>query len=125
MTPAYIALGSNLQNPARQLARAVAASDNYRNRVSRRVQRLSQCRRGPRDQPDYLNAVLHCMTRLTPTALLDALQRIEHAQGRVRGERWGARTLDLDILLYGDQVSGEPAADRYPIPAMRQRNFVL
>ena len=79
---------------------------------------------GPQNQPDYLNAVLALMTELTPGALLTALQGIEHAQGRLRGEHWGARTLDLDILLYGDQVVSEPQL-QIPHPGLRERDFVL
>ena len=125
MTPVYIALGSNLQEPARQLFLAVTAVSQL---PESRIERVSSTYRsaavGPGTQPDYLNAVLLLGTHLSPLRLLDALQQIEHAQGRVRGERWGARTLDLDILLYGDsQIDSERLT--IPHPAMRQRNFVL
>jgi 2-amino-4-hydroxy-6-hydroxymethyldihydropteridine diphosphokinase len=125
MTAAYIALGSNLQDPLKQLRNAVAAI----NRVpDSRVERSSSIYRsaplGPGAQPDYLNAVLLLATALPPLRLLDALQQIEQAQGRVRGVRWGARTLDLDILLYGDQKIDDPRLT-IPHPAMEQRNFVL
>jgi 2-amino-4-hydroxy-6-hydroxymethyldihydropteridine diphosphokinase len=125
MTAAYIALGSNLQDPLSQLRNAVAAI----NRVpDSRVERSSSIYRsaplGPGAQPDYLNAVLLLATALPPLRLLDALQQIEQAQGRVRGVRWGARTLDLDILLYGDQKIEGPRLT-IPHPAMEQRNFVL
>ena len=125
MTPVYIALGSNLQEPARQLCLAVTAvsqlPDSHIERVSSTYRSAAV---GPGAQPDYLNAVLRLGTRLGPLKLLDALQQIEQSQGRVRGERWGARTLDLDILLYGDsQIDSERLT--IPHPAMRQRNFVL
>jgi 2-amino-4-hydroxy-6-hydroxymethyldihydropteridine diphosphokinase len=80
---------------------------------------------GPADQPDYLNAVAMLDTRLAPLALLDALQGIEQQQGRVRsGERWGPRTLDLDLLLYGSAVISGPRLE-VPHPGIRQRSFVL
>ena len=80
---------------------------------------------GPQDQADYINAVARLQTSLAPHALLDELQRIELEQGRVRkDERWGPRTLDLDILLFGQQVID---GERLTIPhyGMKQRAFVL
>ena len=80
---------------------------------------------GPEDQDDYSNMVLGLDTGLKPLALLDALQSIEQNHGRVRkNERWGARTLDLDILLFGQQVIDEPRL-RVPHYGMNQRNFVI
>lgn len=75
-------------------------------------------------QPDYLNAVVRVMTRLSPRALLAALQAMELAAGRVRGERWGPRTLDLDLLLYGQRVIAEPTLT-VPHPRLHERSFVL
>ena len=125
MIPAYIALGSNLQGPVSQLRQAVAA---LRTLPDTQFLRSSSIYRsaavGPGAQPDYLNAVALMATTLAPLALLDALQQIERAQGRTRGERWGPRTLDLDLLLYGDQQV-DTARLTIPHPAMRQRNFVL
>ena len=80
---------------------------------------------GPVDQPDYINAVAVLATGLSAEALLDALQALEARHGRVRGaERWGARTLDLDLLLYGDAVIASQRL-RVPHPRMCQRAFVL
>jgi 2-amino-4-hydroxy-6-hydroxymethyldihydropteridine diphosphokinase len=79
---------------------------------------------GPQDQPDYLNAVARLRTGLAPEALLDGLQGIESRHGRVRGRHWGPRTLDLDILLYGDRVLVTSRL-RVPHPGIAQRNFVL
>ena len=125
MTAAYIALGSNLQDPATQLRNAVAALNKL---PDTRVERTSSIYRsapaGPVAQAHYLNAVLLLTTTLPPGQLLDALQQIEQEQGRVRSVRWGPRTLDLDILLYGDQRIDSPRLT-VPHPAMRQRNFVL
>lgn len=125
MTPAFIALGSNLQDPAAQLQRAVQALQQL---PDTHIQKKSSIYRsiavGPGAQPDYLNAVVLLATKLVPVALLDALQGIEHAQGRTREVHWGARTLDLDILLYGDQLIESPRLT-IPHPGMQQRNFVL
>ena len=125
MTPAYIALGSNLGEPAAQLQHAVDAIGKLADSQIERVSNLYRSTAvGPGEQPDYLNAVLCLATTLEPLALLDALQAIESAQGRVRSERWAARTLDLDILLYGQQRINEPRL-HVPHPAMAERNFVL
>lgn len=125
MTAAYVALGSNLQDPAAQLRCAFAALNKL---PDSRVERTSSIYRsapaGPVVQPDYLNAVLLLATALAPLRLLDALQHIEQEQGRVHGVRWGPRTLDLDILLYGDQNIDSPRLT-VPHPEMQQRNFVL
>lgn len=80
---------------------------------------------GPQDQPDYINAVMAIETQLPPLELLDGLQAIEAAHGRVRqGERWGPRTLDLDLLVYGDR---EIQSERLtvPHPGISLRRFVL
>jgi 2-amino-4-hydroxy-6-hydroxymethyldihydropteridine diphosphokinase len=125
MTTAYIGLGSNLQGPLRQLQTALAAIEQL---PDSRVNGVSGIYRskavGPGEQPDYLNAVLQLDTRLAPQALLGALQRIEQEQGRVRSVRWGARCLDLDILLYGDSVVASEDLS-IPHPRMGQRHFVL
>jgi len=122
---AYIGLGSNLENPQQQVRRALdeliaipetilhAASSLYRSRAI-----------GPEGQPDYINAVARIETLLYPLGLLDALQAIEHAHGRVRKEHWGARTLDLDLLLYGDQQIRHERLT-VPHPEMHRRAFVL
>ncbi|WP_127477964.1 2-amino-4-hydroxy-6-hydroxymethyldihydropteridine diphosphokinase [Sulfurivermis fontis] len=122
---AYIGLGSNLDNPAEQLRRALTALAGIPDT------RLAACSRfyrsaplGPQDQPDYVNAVAALDTGLAPEALLDALQAIETAQGRVRLRRWGPRTLDLDILLYGDTVLATPRLS-VPHPGLAERSFVL
>lgn len=122
---AYIGLGSNLDDPAGQLCQAVTALARLPGT------RLAACSRfyrsaplGPQDQPDYVNAVAALDTELAPDVLLDALQVIETAQGRVRLRRWGPRTLDLDILLYGDSVLATPRLS-VPHPGLAERGFVL
>lgn len=123
---AYIGLGSNLDDPKGQLQRAIEA---LRKLPDSRLTAVSRFYRsspmGPAGQPDYVNAVAMLDTRLEPLALLDALQAIEQQQGRVRqGERWGPRTLDLDILLYGAEMINL-ARLVVPHPEIKQRNFVL
>ena len=103
---AYIGLGSNLITPAAQIKSARLAINAL---AKVQEQAFSSLYRsppmGPQDQPDYVNAVMAIETELEPLALLRSLQKIELDQGRVRkDERWGARTLDLDILLYADQI---------------------
>lgn len=123
---AFIGLGSNLDEPKTQILRAIAA---LRGLPLSRLTAVSRLYRsapmGPADQPDYINAVAMLDTRLSPIELLDALQAIEQAQGRVRGaERWGPRTLDLDLLLYGtERIESERLL--VPHPGMAERNFVL
>ena len=85
---------------------------------------LSKALGGPANQPDYVNAVALLETELLPYALLDALQALEARQGRQRTVRWGARTLDLDILLYGNLVSADPRLT-LPHPRLRERPFVI
>lgn len=125
MTPAYVALGSNLDDPEGQLCDAVAALQGL---PQTQLEQVSSVYRsaalGPDTQPDYLNAVVLLRTQLSPLALLDALLQIEQAQGRVRSARWGARTLDLDLLLYGDNSLSSPRLT-VPHPRMTERNFVL
>ncbi|MEZ5572305.1 MAG: 2-amino-4-hydroxy-6-hydroxymethyldihydropteridine diphosphokinase [Halioglobus sp.] len=125
MTAAYIALGSNLSNPGRQLRSAVAALDllpqTQLNRVSS-VYRSAAV--GPVAQPDYLNAVALLTTELSPISLLDALQQIERDHHRVRDVYWGPRTLDLDLLLYGEMAIVSPRLT-VPHPQMSLRHFVL
>jgi 2-amino-4-hydroxy-6-hydroxymethyldihydropteridine diphosphokinase len=79
---------------------------------------------GPGEQPDYLNAVLELTTDVAAGALLELLQSIEHAAGRVRTQRWAARTLDLDLLLHGD-TRQEQERLTLPHPRLAQRNFVV
>lgn len=125
MTAAYIGLGSNLEQPLIQLQRAVRALSHLpqsRLCAVSRVYRSAPV--GPAGQPDYLNAAAHIETTLEALALLDALQAIEQDQGRRRPVRWGPRTLDLDLLLYGEQRIDHPRLI-VPHPHLRERNFVL
>ncbi|WP_445767445.1 2-amino-4-hydroxy-6-hydroxymethyldihydropteridine diphosphokinase [Rheinheimera sp.] len=126
MVRCYIGLGANLTTPIVQLQQAVVALRQLPDSQLLAVSSFYGSKpMGPQNQPDYVNAVAAIDTRLLPQQLLDALQQIEQQQGRVRkAERWGPRTLDLDILLYGDQVI---ATERLTVPhyGLREREFVL
>lgn len=126
MNQVYIAIGSNLDDPIINAQRAIEALRQLPNsRFISASSLYSSKPMGPQDQPDYVNAVALIATELSPLALLDQTQAIEHNFGRVRkAERWGARTLDLDILLFGDEVITN---ERLTIPhyGMNTREFVL
>jgi 2-amino-4-hydroxy-6-hydroxymethyldihydropteridine diphosphokinase len=125
-TRAYIGLGSNLATPLEQLRSALAALAALP-QTSLRAQSsfYASDPLGPADQPRYVNAVAALDTALKPLQLLDALQAIELEQGRTRkAERWGPRTLDLDILLFGDLQLNEPRL-KVPHYHMHARAFVL
>lgn len=125
MTRVYIGLGSNLDNPHSQLANALRALTQLPDTTMVATSTLYQSAPvGPSGQPDYLNAVVALETTLEPLPLLDHLQTIETAQGRVRKEHWGARTLDLDILLFGNEIINNPRLT-IPHPYLTERNFVL
>jgi len=125
MTTAYIGIGSNLDQPLQQVQDAITAlSQLPQSRLVAHSPWYGSTAIGPGQQADYVNGVAELDTRLSAHDLLDALQAIEQSQGRLRHERWGARTLDLDILLYGQQ----PMADTrlvVPHPRMLERPFVL
>lgn len=121
----FIGLGSNLDQPVEQLKSARLAIS-----VLPQVEEVNFSSlylnppMGPQDQPDYVNAVMAIMTGLPPLKLLADLQAIESEHGRVRIARWGARTLDLDILLYGQQQISVPELT-VPHPGLADRAFVL
>ena len=121
----YIGLGSNLDNPESQVKTAIEALANLSQiRLQDRSSLYRSAPMGPQDQPDYVNAVVKLSTGLEPEALLDKLQGIERVQGRVRTQRWGPRTLDLDILLYGQCVVATERL-KIPHPGIAERSFVL
>ena len=123
---AYIGLGSNLENPIAQINSARLAITQIEGVKELAFSSLYQSLpMGTQDQPDYVNAVMAISTSLEPLVLLRSLQSVENAQGRVRiGERWGARTLDLDILLYGNVVLDLPDL-KVPHVGLAERSFVL
>ena len=120
----YIGLGSNIGQPYIQIKEAMQAlnalpstkivcdSGYYKSRPM-----------GPKDQPDFVNAVVELQTSLLPDELLEHCQMIEQQQGRVKKRHWGERTIDLDILLYAD-VEMETDKLEIPHPGIAQRDFV-
>ncbi|TWH77373.1 2-amino-4-hydroxy-6-hydroxymethyldihydropteridine diphosphokinase [Azomonas agilis] len=123
---AYIGLGSNLSQPQQQLCNALQALATLPDtQLTGQSALYRSAPLGPTDQPSYINAVARLSTYLSPLALLDALQAIEQQQGRIRqGERWGPRTLDLDIVLFGSQLICEPRL-QVPHYHLQARAFVL
>jgi 2-amino-4-hydroxy-6-hydroxymethyldihydropteridine diphosphokinase len=122
---AYLALGSNLGDRRRLLADALAALDRHpQNRLTAASPVYETKAVGITDQPDFLNCVVRLETDLLPLTLLDLCLSIEQQFGRVRREHWGPRTVDLDVLLYGDTTFND---DRLtlPHPRMKERAFVL
>lgn len=126
MTRAFVALGSNLDNPRAQVLRgfeALASLPGAELLARSRLYRSAPW--GVAEQPEFVNATAEVETNLAPRELLDALLAIEHAAGRDRsGARWGPRVLDLDLLLYGDTSLREPGLT-LPHPHLHERAFVL
>ncbi len=123
---AHVGLGSNLDEPIRQVERAI---EQIATLPSTRLLRRSRLYRtspwGIREQPDFINAVCEIETGLAPRDLLRQLLAIEQRGGRVRdGARWGPRVIDLDLLLYDGRTSHEPGLE-LPHPRMHERAFVL
>jgi 2-amino-4-hydroxy-6-hydroxymethyldihydropteridine diphosphokinase len=125
VTVAYVGLGANIGAREVTLLRAVdllAEADDVD------VLAVSQLREteplGVVDQPPFLNGAAQIETSLEPRALLELLLEVERTLGRVRGERWGPRTVDLDLLVYGDRTVDEPGL-RVPHPRLHERRFAL
>ena len=124
MERVYIGMGSNLAAPDQQLRSAVEALAQLPGTALVGVSAFYQSDSLLPGQPRYTNAVAALDSDLAPLDLLDALQAIENDQGRERLERWGPRTLDLDILLFGERLIDEPRL-KVPHYQMHLRAFVL
>ena len=126
METVYLGLGANLNAPREQLDNAILALQTLPHCEFISVSRHYASKpMGPQDQPDYVNAVAAIKTSLLPEQLLDFTQKIELDHGRVRKEeRWGPRTLDIDILLFGNQVIN---TERLTVPhyGLTEREFVV
>ena len=122
---AYISVGSNLNNPFQQVKGAIDKLKIADNILIKAISGyyLSDPV-GPKNQSKYVNSVIKISTRLSPNQLLKKLHEIEDVHGRIRNVRWGPRTLDLDILLYGSR-SVNTKTLTIPHPEMKIRNFVL
>jgi 2-amino-4-hydroxy-6-hydroxymethyldihydropteridine diphosphokinase len=124
--PAYVALGSNLDDPRRQVEKALGELAHIAD--TRLVLRSGLWRSvpmGPQDQPDFVNAVAGLLTLLKPRALLENLRLLERRMGKMEpAVRWGPRLIDLDLLMVSDARCDEPGL-RLPHAGLHQRNFVL
>ena len=125
MTVVYIGLGSNMKSPKQQIRSAIKSIEGI---VSTQVLRVSSLYKskpfGPQNQDDYINAVAKIDTNLMPLELLECMQDIENQHGRIRIERWGPRTLDLDILMFGEKIIKDNKLT-VPHPEIENRSFVL
>lgn len=124
MTTAYLSMGSNLGDRAGYLARAVGLLQAPHTQVVQVSGLYETAPQGKTDQPDFYNIAVKVETTLGPLALLAHTQGVERQLGRERKERWGPRTIDIDILLYGDQAVDLPELT-VPHPRMWERAFVL
>ena len=125
MTTAFIALGANLGDRQANIARALDMLADCEDIAVGRLSRMIETRPlGSDDQPAYINAVVRVETELTATRLLAEMSSVEDALGRVRDEKWAARTIDLDLLLYGDEIIETPTLT-VPHDSMHLRSFVL
>ena len=126
MSICYVGLGSNLGDSVAYLDSAIESLQAHQNIKNITVSRFYRSKpHGPQNQPDYINAVARFETIIEPHALLVTLQKIENDNNRQRdGERWGARTLDVDLLLYGNIIIDTETLT-VPHPWMRERSFVL
>lgn len=125
MTLCYLGLGSNLRSPERQLRRAIILLNKLPRSIivaASKIHSSQPC--GVRSQPPYCNMVISIQTSLSAPRLLNYCQRIENKHQRLRKERWGARTLDIDLLLYGDHCINSHNLT-VPHPEMIYRDFVL
>jgi len=121
---AYVALGSNVGNPILQIEQAIEEISVFPSIQLKRASHLYQSKAiGPK-QPDIINAVIQIETILSPIALLDILQQIESRHHRKRVIKWGPRTLDCDIILFGQKIIQSERL-KIPHPEMTNRNFVI
>jgi 2-amino-4-hydroxy-6-hydroxymethyldihydropteridine diphosphokinase len=122
---AYVGIGSNLAEPRQQVEDAIAALQAIpQTSLVARSSLYRSAPLGPVAQPDFMNAVAELATSLDAADLFRRLQEIEDRHGRVRGERWGPRVIDLDLLVYADTLIATPDLT-VPHPGIAERNFVL
>ena len=126
MMQAWLGLGANLQHPVTQVKEALSRLDRAHGIEVRQVSSLYRTPPwGDEQQDDFINAVVQIETRLGPLSLLHSLQSIENAMGRQRsGRQWGPRIIDIDLLLFGDEVVSS-AELHVPHPRIYERAFVL
>ncbi len=124
MSLAYVGLGSNLQQPLHQITRALQELDQIPETRLLKSSRMYQSQAIGPEQPDFINAAVSLETGLDPFSLLDELQKIEQTHQRRREQHWGPRTLDLDLLLFGQQQI-QSTRLIIPHPYLTERAFVL
>lgn len=125
MIVAYLGLGSNVGDREEYIEQAVFLLEKYRAlTVTKRSSNYETEAEGGKPQPPFINAVVELRTKLSPQKLLDVCQEIETALGRERETEWGPRTIDIDILLYGDEIVSDENL-QVPHPLMHERLFVL
>jgi 2-amino-4-hydroxy-6-hydroxymethyldihydropteridine diphosphokinase len=121
----FLGLGANLARPEQQILTAIEAlSQSVDVKLVQSSRLFGSSPMGPQDQPNYVNAVVEIETELSPLALLDLCQRIEQTHHRNRSVRWGARTLDIDILSIDDLVVHSERLT-LPHPGIASRDFVV
>jgi 2-amino-4-hydroxy-6-hydroxymethyldihydropteridine diphosphokinase len=130
--PAYVAIGSNLNDPRARVCEAYERLATLPATLTVGRSRFYGTRpMGPQDQPDFVNAAAGLLSQLTARELLEGLLRIEAAMGRIRGERWGPRVIDLDLVWMLGEAIDEPESTlrrpglTLPHPGVSTRNFVL
>jgi 2-amino-4-hydroxy-6-hydroxymethyldihydropteridine diphosphokinase len=122
---AYVAIGSNLNNPRERVLEALTRLSDMRAVHSVLASRLYRSLpMGPQEQPEFVNAAAGFVTQISPKELLDALLGIERGMGRTRGQRWGPRVIDLDLIWMVDSTTEQPGLS-LPHPGVSSRNFVL
>jgi len=125
MTRAYVGLGANLGSREETLREAIVILDRAPGVDVLAVSELRETEPvGPIEQPSFLNGAVELETTLSARGLLDLLLDAERALGRIRGERWGPRVIDLDLLVFGDEAIDEPGLE-VPHPRLAERTFAL
>jgi 2-amino-4-hydroxy-6-hydroxymethyldihydropteridine diphosphokinase len=122
--PAYVGIGSNLNDPPARVQEAFGHLQTLSSAVMLRSRLYRTRPMGPQDQPEYVNAAAGLLTQLTARELLAALLGIEKSMGRNRQERWGPRVIDLDLIWMPGEIIDEPGLT-VPHPGVSMRNFVL
>jgi 2-amino-4-hydroxy-6-hydroxymethyldihydropteridine diphosphokinase len=124
MHSVYLLLGSNLGDRLQYIKQATRQIENQIAPVIKKSSVYETASWGKTDAPDYLNQVIELYTDVTPRAILQLILNIEKKSGRIRGEKWDARTIDIDILFYGQLVINEEGL-QIPHPALHTRRFTL
>ena len=124
MHKVYLLLGANIGDPITQLQNAKTEIETRIGSIDRASQVYHSQAWGVEDQPDFLNQVVRTTTALNARQVLQEIHKIETVLGRIRGQRWGARLIDIDILYYDDQIIHLPDL-QIPHPYIQERNFTL